>query len=151
HIYNKENQNFEFHFGPVFGEIILADELNRAPSKTQSALLQAMEEKKISLDARTYDLPEPFIVFATQNPHGQFGTFELPESQLDRFSMKMDIGHADKESTIDLLKQNENILETLDYKLSKEVLFELHNKSKETFISDEVFDYIYRLMEATRL
>src|SRR5690606_14588660 len=98
HIFNKETHSFDFHPGPIFGEIILADELNRAPSKTQSALLQAMEEKRISLDAKTFDLPKPFIVFATQNPHGQFGTFELPESQLDRFSIKMDIGYADKKS-----------------------------------------------------
>lgn len=150
HIFNKETQSFEFYQGPVFGEIVLADELNRAPSKTQSALLQAMEEKKISLDGNTYSLPEPFIVFATQNPHGQFGTFELPESQLDRFSIKMNIGYADKSSTINLLKQESDLASHSKFKLNRQVLFELNEKSQKVFLSDEVYDYIYRLLNYTR-
>jgi MoxR-like ATPase len=120
-IFDINKQNFEFHKGPIFGDLVLADELNRAPAKTQSALLQAMEEKKVTVDRQSYDLSPHFTVFATQNPSSQIGTFDLPESQLDRFCLKFDIGYPDKESTLKMLKSDLN---------SKEVI--IHNK-----ISDE--------------
>lgn len=151
-VFHKEKNEFIFHKGPIFGEVILADELNRAPSKTQSALLQAMEEYEISIDNITHKLSENFMVVATQNPIGQVGTFELPESQLDRFCIKFKIGHLSKESTVKLLK-NVN----LDEKLSKvDALFTPEEfKNIQTTVSnihvdDSLLEYIYELLNASR-
>jgi len=95
-IFNKDSESFIFKPGPIFGELILADELNRGTPKTQSALLQAMEEKNVTVDGITHTLPERFCLFATQNPRGQYGTYPLPESQLDRFLFKFSMGHLSK-------------------------------------------------------
>ncbi len=102
-IFQKESEKFIFRPGPIFGELILADELNRATPKTQSALLQAMEEKFVSVDGFTYPLPERFCLFATQNPQGQHGTYPLPESQLDRFLFKFSMGHLSWDEELELL------------------------------------------------
>lgn len=102
-IFQKESEKFIFRPGPIFGELILADELNRGTPKTQSALLQAMEEKNVTVDGETYPLPENFCLFATQNPRGQYGTYPLPESQLDRFLFKFSMGHLSKKEEIELL------------------------------------------------
>ena len=102
-IFNRETSEFVLREGPVFTQLLLADELNRAPSKTQSALLQAMEERKVTIDKATLDLPKPFLVIATQNPAEQIGTFDLPESQLDRFSLSMQIGRPDYQTQLDIL------------------------------------------------
>src|SRR6478752_4946454 len=102
-IFHKESEKFIFKPGPIFGELILADELNRGTPKTQSALLQAMEEKHVTIDGATYPLPARFCLFATQNPRGQFGTYPLPESQLDRFLFKFSMGHLTKAEELELL------------------------------------------------
>ncbi len=94
HIYNPKEQEFNFHQGPLFSQLVLADELNRASPRTQSAMLQAMEEEQVSIDGKTWQLPEPFFVIATQNPHQNSGTFPLPESQLDRFNMSLELDYA---------------------------------------------------------
>src|SRR5690606_15309052 len=102
-VYDREKAGFAFHPGPIFTQVLLADEINRATPKTQSALLEAMEEKQVSADAVTRDLPQPFFVIATQNPTHQIGTFALPESQLDRFLMCISLGYPDREAERALL------------------------------------------------
>lgn len=150
-IYDPEKQQFNFHQGPIFGDIIMADELNRAPPKTQSALLQAMEEKNITVDGKTYQLPKTFHVIATQNPHAQIGTFDLPESQLDRFSLKMDIGFPDESNTIKMLK--DKTLQS-DIKVNniiqKNWPLETIELIEKVYVDDAIYNYVYRLMEFSR-
>jgi MoxR-like ATPase len=110
-IFNKDSEKFIFKPGPIFGELILADELNRGTPKTQSALLQAMEEKQVTVDGVTYPLPEFFCLFATQNPRGQYGTYPLPESQLDRFLFKFSMGRISKQEEIELLQSGSRLLQ----------------------------------------
>lgn len=150
-VFNKESNDFHFHKGPIFGEIILADELNRATPKTQSALLQAMEEKKITLDGITYDLPAFFTVMATQNPNSQLGTFNLPESQLDRFSMKIKMGHPHKSATIEMLKNchTEQITDFENF-LSHEELFKAMEEIEQTYLEDNLYEIIYNVLEISR-
>lgn len=151
-IFNKNDNNFEFHKGPIFGELILADELNRAPPKTQSALLQAMEERSISVEGNSFKLPDFFIVIATQNPHMQIGTFDLPESQLDRFSMKLQMGYADKESTISLLKDGdaEENLKKVSKIFSPSEILTLQQQIKSIHIDDSLYEKIYLVLDSTR-
>jgi MoxR-like ATPase len=106
-IYDTTNQSFTLHKGPIFTQLILADEVNRATPRTQSALLEAMEEHQVTIDNHTYDLPDPFFIIATQNPTNQLGTFPLPESQLDRFLMRIELGYLDAESERQLLLGND--------------------------------------------
>lgn len=150
-IYDNQKQNFQFHQGPLFGDIIMADELNRAPPKTQSALLQAMEEKSISVDGNTYQLPDFFHVIATQNPHSQIGTFDLPESQLDRFSLKMNIGFPDEQNTLKMLKTKSltNSVQ-IAQKIPKEWPQESKKKVEQIFVDDAIYSYVYRLLDASR-
>lgn len=151
-IFNRETHQFEFHPGPIFGEIILADELNRAPPKTQSALLQSMEEKNITIDGKNYELPSTFIVFATQNPNGQIGTFELPESQLDRFSLKFNIGYPSKDNSIRMLKNHnfESQMNSLDQILSTESISQIRKEIKEIKVDDSLYEYIHLLLDYSR-
>lgn len=150
-IFDINKQNFEFHKGPIFGDLVLADELNRAPAKTQSALLQAMEEKKVTVDRQSYDLSPHFTVFATQNPSSQIGTFDLPESQLDRFCLKFDIGYPDKESTLKMLKSDLNSKEVVIHnKISDEQLNEAKAEVQKVRIDDSLFEYIYNLLDYSR-
>ena len=150
-IYDNQKQVFHFHQGPLFGDIIMADELNRAPPKTQSALLQAMEEKVITTDGKTYELPEIFHVIATQNPHSQIGTFDLPESQLDRFSLKMNIGFPDESNTLKMLKTK-----TLDTqvnvknKIPSQWPLEKKIQIEKIYVDDAIYDYVYRLLDTSR-
>jgi len=151
-IYYKQDNEFKFHPGPIFGEVILADELNRAPPKTQSALLQAMEEKHVTSDGSTYELPDIFTVFATQNPHSQIGTYDLPESQLDRFTMKFDIGYPDKAATLKMLQ-----LDARDEKLNNTQaiiqvtdLVEIQNEVKKIHADESILEYIYNLLNYSR-
>lgn len=151
-IFDAQKNEFIFHEGPIFGDIIMADELNRAPPRTQSALLQAMEEKEVTIDGKTYKLSNLFHVMATQNPHSQVGTYDLPESQLDRFSLKLSIGYADKESTIAMLKEkssNSNL--PTESKISLDWIHTSKDTISKTHISDAIYEYIYRLMEKSRL
>lgn len=150
-IFNRTSETFHFHPGPIFGEIIMADELNRAPPKTQSALLQAMEEKRVNIENKSMELGPIFHVIATQNPRAQIGTFDLPESQLDRFSMKLEIGYPDEKSTMTLLRNKALEDEIfIEEKISKDWIFKSVSECENIHISDEVLSYIYRLLEASR-
>jgi MoxR-like ATPase len=151
-IFNQQTNEFEFKQGPVFGEIILADELNRAPPKTQSALLQAMEEKEISVDGHHEKLPKPFLVMATQNPMAQLGTFPLPESQIDRFLMKLNIGFPDKQFEIELLKgkARDELINKMESALTKEDLLQIQSESQKKVIAEPIYEYIEELLTSSR-
>lgn len=151
-IFDKNSNSFNFHKGPLFGELILADELNRAPPKTQSALLQAMEERSISVEGNHFKLPATFSVIATQNPHLQIGTFDLPESQLDRFSMKIKMGYASETETIALLKNNDlgENLSQIKTVLAVGSLSELQKKVKLIQVDDSIYHTIYTLLNLSR-
>lgn len=151
-IFQKESEQFIFRPGPIFGELILADELNRGTPKTQSALLQAMEEKAVTVDGITHKLPERFCIFATQNPRGQFGTYPLPESQLDRFLFKISMGHLTREEEKALLASGSrlNKLEELTPFIGREVLAGWEESIRAVKASDTLLDYITELLQITR-
>lgn len=151
-IYNKEMGKFEFIKGPVFCNILLADELNRTSGRTQSALLEAMEEHQVTVDGKTYKLDEPFSVIATQNPYGYVGTQQLPQAQLDRFSVKISLGYpsVDEEVNILLNRRTENPLDKLDYVISKKEFEDMQNSVKEVFVNESIARYIATLVNITR-
>ncbi len=151
-IYTSESQQFEFKPGPVFTQILLADEINRAPAKTQSALLEAMEERQVTIDGETHRLDEQFFVIATQNPNDQLGAFMLPESQLDRFLIGIDIGYPDAATERELLENGDRRARTsqLSAPLGAKALNECIEASQQLHISSPVFDYIQALILATR-
>ena len=151
-IYNKEMGKFEFIKGPVFCNILLADELNRTSGRTQSALLEAMEERQVTVDGKTYKLDEPFFVIATQNPYGYVGTQQLPQAQLDRFSIKISLGYpsVDEEVNILLNRRTENPLDKLDYVISKKEFEDMQNSVKEIFVNESIARYIATLVNITR-
>lgn len=146
-IFDRERGEFTVKKGPVFTQILLADELNRAPSKTQSALLQAMEERVVSIDTDTLALPQPFLVIATQNPREQIGTFDLPESQLDRFSISMSIGRPDsatqKQILMSPLARADELLPIMN---SDDVLM-MQNQVRAIAVTEAILDYILRLAD----
>lgn len=144
--------NLVYQPGAVMTNLLLADEINRTSSKTQSALLEAMEEKHVTVDGVTHMLPVPFVVLATQNPVGSAGTQNLPNSQLDRFIMKLSMGYPDLKSQIDILRDRgyKNPLDDVEPIMTKDELVEVIQKVGETYIADSVYDYIARLAEATR-
>ncbi len=152
-IYNKNTGEFEFHPGPIFNNIILVDEINRATPKTQSALLEAMGEKQATLEGKTYKLPNPFFVMATQNPVEQFGTFPLPDSQLDRFMMKIGIGYPERSAEKRILKSGSSREELFSIKpmMTKEEVVRIQEEIREkVFISDKVLEYTLDIVGATR-
>lgn len=151
-IYNKEMGKFEFIKGPIFCNILLADELNRTSGRTQSALLEAMEEHQVTVDGKTYKLDEPFSVIATQNPYGYVGTQQLPQAQLDRFSVKISLGYpsVDEEINILLNRRTENPLDKLDYVISKKEFEDMQNSVKEIFVNESIARYIATLVNITR-
>lgn len=151
-VYNTQKGQFEFHRGPIFNQVLLADEINRATPRTQSALLEAMEEKKVSVDGTTYDLPEPFFVIATQNPASQRGTFPLPESQLDRFMMRLHIGYPDREAEKNLLSGSNprNLLQNLSCSTDPAKLQQYQQQTRAVHVSDAVIDYILTIVEKSR-
>jgi MoxR-like ATPase len=151
-IYNQKQGDFEFKRGPIFANIILADEINRTSPKTQSALLEVMEENQVSEGVSTYKLEKPFIVLATQNPIEYEGTFILPEAQLDRFMMKVRIGYADKESESKILQVygSEDPLASLGIVAEKEDVLRIQSKVREIFAAKEITDYIVSIVNATR-
>lgn len=151
-IFHKETEKFIFKPGPIFGELILADELNRGTPKTQSALLQAMEEKHVTVDGITHPLPERFCLFATQNPRGQYGTYPLPESQLDRFLFKFSMGHLTKKEEIELLvtgSRNE-LLEKMGILLDRAQLNKYQADIKEVTVSSLLLEYLVEVLQVTR-
>lgn len=150
-IYNIENNTFTTQVGPIFGNVILADEINRAPAKVQSALLEAMQEKQISIGGDTIDLPKPFFVIATQNPIEQEGTYALPEAQLDRFIMKDVLTYpnaAEEKTILDKLQLDQNI--KIDSTVSVEDILEVQQNVKHVAIDESIKKYIVSIVEATR-
>lgn len=150
--YNQAKGIFEFKRGPLFSQMILADEINRAAPRTQSALLEAMEEGQISVDGKTEKLNSPFFVMATQNPIENTGTFPLPEAQLDRFMIKMGLGYQNKENEIRLLKNHsaDKPLEKVECIIKTEDLEAMKKEVKEVAVSDAVYSYVVDLVDATR-
>lgn len=150
--FSQKTGEFEFRKGPLFADVVLADEINRATPRTQSALLEAMEEYHVTVDGQTYPLPEPFVVLATQNPVGSAGTQLLPAAQLDRFLIRTSMGYPDAKSQIDILKErhHENPLDKLTAAVSREQLLSLMNDARQVHISDPVYAYVVDLVTATR-
>ena len=151
-IFNQQTREFEFRPGPIMAQIVLADEINRATPKTQSALLEAMEERQITVDGVTHSLPQPFIVLATQNPIEYEGTFPLPEAQLDRFLLRVHIGYADRLDEIAILKRQRDghPIETLSTVVDVAELLHLQEVIKQVHVDDLIVEYIVALVVATR-
>jgi MoxR-like ATPase len=151
-IYDREQQAFHFQPGPIFSQLVLADEINRATPKAQSALLEAMEERQVTVDGATRKLPQPFFVIATQNPSYQIGTFPLPESQLDRFLMRVEIGYPDPASERRLLsgRERREMLESITPGVSLEQLVSIQKEVDNIFVSDALLDYCQALLEFSR-
>ncbi len=151
-VFNREQSSFEFHPGPIFSHFILADEINRATPKTQSALLEAMEEHQVTVEGETRELPEPFFVIATQNPIHQIGTYPLPESQLDRFLMRIDLGYPDKEAERQLLEGEDRrtIIKNLIPSFNREQLLKTQQLAASLHVSPAILDYIQAILEFTR-
>lgn len=151
-IYNKDKGEFKFIKGPIFSNILLADELNRTSGRTQSALLEAMEEHQVTVDGDTYKLEEPFSVIATQNPYGYVGTQQLPQAQLDRFSVKISLGYPSVEEEVNMLlnRRQDNPLDKLDYQITREEFSAMQNSVKEIFVDENIARYIVALVNATR-
>jgi len=151
-VYDRDASGFKFHPGPIFAQVILADEVNRATPKTQSALLEAMEEHQVTTEGETRALPEPFFVIATQNPLEQVGTFPLPESQLDRFLMRLELGYPDREAERALLggADRRDLLGTLEPALTPAELVELQSEVKKVHVAPALLDYVQALVEHTR-
>jgi len=148
-IYNPKTQEFETKFGPIFANLILADEINRAPAKVQAALLEAMQEHQVTIGANTYKLDEPFLVFATQNPIEQEGTYRLPEAQVDRFMFKLLIGYPTKEQEKQIARKSLD-MNSITQVLTKEDIFRAQDLVKQVYIDDKVIDYIVNIVFATR-
>ncbi|QBF81628.1 MoxR family ATPase [Shewanella maritima] len=151
-IFDKNTQGFTFHKGPLFNQMLLADEINRASPKTQSALLEAMAETQITQDGQTYSLPQPFFVIATQNPVDQSGTFPLPESQLDRFMMRISIGYPHEDAELEMLKTHQQGAERVEIQqcISPQELLELQRQVGEVTASDAVLKYLIALVDFSR-
>lgn len=150
--YDQKRGEFEFREGPIFASIVLADEINRASPKTQSALLEVMEEQKVTVDGVTHDVPQPFIVIATQNPIEQLGTYKLPEAQMDRFLIKTSIGYPGHDVSVNILKQVDitDRAQTIPPVLSGDDVMRLRQVATEIYVDDAIREYIVRLVEATR-
>lgn len=151
-VYDRNAANFKFHPGPVFTNVLLADEINRATPKTQSALLEVMEESQVTIDAVTHQLPQPFFVIATQNPSSQIGTFALPESQLDRFLMRITLDYPDAASERQLLKSNggREQLSHISAVVDSAGLLALQDACHEVHVSDALLDYLQAILKHTR-
>ena len=151
-IYERDGGDFRFHPGPIFAQVILADEVNRATPKTQSALLEAMEEHQVTAEGETRRLPNPFFVIATQNPSEQVGTFPLPESQLDRFMMRIELGYPDREAERALLSGTDrrDLLATLDPCMTPAELMELQAGVQKIHVAPALLDYVQAIVEHTR-
>jgi MoxR-like ATPase len=151
-IYNRDSASFQFHPGPVFTQVVLADEVNRATPKAQSALLEAMEEHQVTIEGETRKLPQPFFVIATQNPSYQVGTFPLPESQLDRFLMRIQLGYpgADAERALLQGQDRRDLLEQLTPALRNEDLAGLQHEVQQVHVAPALLDYVQVLVNYTR-
>ncbi|GAB4510644.1 MAG: MoxR family ATPase [Anaerolineae bacterium] len=151
-LFNQENRKFEFREGPIFAQIVLADEINRATPKTQAALLEAMEERQVTVDGLTHPMPNPFLILATQNPIEYEGTFPLPEAQLDRFLLKIQLGYPNpaEELTVLSAQQYEHPINQMQQVVSVEELIMAQQAVREIYVAEEVKRYIVDLVNATR-
>ncbi len=151
-VFERDSNKFRFHPGPIFSQMLLADEVNRATPKAQSALLEAMEEHQVTVEGETRKLPEPFFVIATQNPSHQTGTYPLPESQLDRFLMRIEMGYPDPVAERGLLSgmDRREIISGLDPQLDAAGLLELQRLAQKVFVSEALLDYVQALLRHTR-
>ena len=151
-IFNQKTREFEFRPGPIMAQVVLVDEINRATPKTQSALLEAMEERQVTVDERTYPMPRPFMIMATQNPIEYEGTFPLPEAQLDRFLMRISLGHPNPDEEVMILDAQQYVhpIETLDQVVSVEELLEAQEQVKSIYVDPLIKEYIVALVNATR-
>ena len=151
-IFQQEQGDFRFHQGPLFNQLILADEVNRATPKTQSALLEAMEEQQVTVDGSTHTLPQPFFVLATQNPSNQIGTFPLPESQLDRFLMRVSMGQmsAQAEHALLLGESRRDMLKHITAALSSSDLLALQKRASEVQVSEALVSYLQHILQHSR-
>jgi len=151
-IYDREEGLFHFHPGPVFAQVVLADEINRATPKTQSALLEAMEERQVTADGETRTLPDPFFVIATQNPLSQLGTFGLPESQLDRFLMRISLGYPDAGAERELLAGGDRrrLLADVAARVDGDTVLRWQRQVDQVHVAPALLDYVQRLLDASR-
>ena len=150
-MYNKQTEKFEYRYGAVMCNLFLADEINRTSPKTQSALLQVMEEGKVTIDRKNFIIPKPFIVIATQNPTGSTGTQKLPESQLDRFMIKISMGYPDRSNEIDILKgEKTDKFKDINQVLSATEIVKVQEIVEKVFVNDKIYGYIADLVSATR-
>ena len=151
-VYQRDSSKFEFHPGPIFAQMILADEINRATPKAQSALLEAMEEQQVTIEGTTRALPAPFFVIATQNPSNHLGTFPLPESQLDRFLMRIQMGYPDARAERGLLSgvERREIISQLKPQMESSELLALQKRVRDVFVSPALLDYVQAILRHTR-
>jgi len=151
-IYDRDSSTFSFHPGPIFSQLILADEVNRATPRAQSALLEAMEESQVTVEGKTRALPEPFFVIATQNPSSQVGTFPLPESQLDRFAMRIKLGYPDNEAERELLKGSDRrqLLKHITPTIDSEQLIAMQVQAESIHVAEALLDYLQDLLDYSR-
>lgn len=151
-IYDRESSTFSFHPGPVFSQLILADEVNRATPRAQSALLEAMEESQVTIEGKTRALPEPFFVIATQNPSHQIGTFPLPESQLDRFTMRIQIGYPNNAAERELLKGSDRrvMLKSIKPVIQASQLIDIQRQAESIHVANALLDYLQNLLDYSR-
>ena len=154
-VFNMQTSSFDFHAGPVFGNMVLVDEINRAPAKTQAALFEAMEERQITVDGKTYQMDAPYTIIATQNPVEQEGTYRLPEAQLDRFMMKITVGYPDVEDGLEILRRHQQKADFTDVSsltpfISKEEVLSLRQQVAGILIDDSLLRYIVEIVEQTR-
>lgn len=151
-VYNRQKEQFEFREGLVMTNVLLADEINRASPKTQSALLEAMEEAKVTVDGVTYKVPDPFMVIATQNPTGYVGTYPLPEAQLDRFAVRLSMGYPTEEEEVNIISNRKTVnpLEKVNAVTNVDMIREIRAATKEVALEDEICRYIVKLIHATR-
>ncbi len=151
-VFDKREQQFSFQPGPIFSQMVLSDELNRATPRTQSALLEAMEERRVSVDGKTHELPKPFFVIATQNQRHHVGTFPLPESQLDRFLMRLHLGYPDPQSERHLLtgENRFEMIKKISPLLEIAELLEIQKTIEEVFTADPILDYVQQILACSR-
>jgi MoxR-like ATPase len=151
-VFNQALNSFEFHFGPIFSNFVLADEINRASPRTQSALLEVMAERTVTVDGTSHKVPRPFLVVATQNPVEMDGTYPLPEAQLDRFMMRVSIGYPSAESEIEILRAEHegHSINDLQPVISLDDIAEISEKARQIYVAPAIFDYITRITKATR-
>ena len=152
HVFDAEKRNFTFSPGPLFANIVLADEINRGNSRAQSALLEAMSERQATVDSRTYPLPDPFLVIATQNPYEQHGTYPLPESQMDRFNLRLKLDYPDRESELRLIRENNLFVgrDGLSPVVTPGDVLALRSMASRITVREPLVAYIHRIVDATR-